>query len=103
MMIVLATCGNGYCGCDDEEVFIYEDDVEKSSINVDIWEWACGNAESFSHVHFGWDEECTDEEYEDYLENYVTYDWREVSYEDFVKWCENWGHEPEDYIKEKRA
>lgn len=99
-MIVLATCGNGYCGCDDEEVFVFEEDVETSVIDEEVLAWAENNAESFAYVHFGWDEEYTDEEYEEYMSEYLTYDWREASYEDFIEWCENWGHEPENYIKE---
>jgi hypothetical protein len=99
-MIILATCGNGYCGCDDEEVFIFEEEVEASVIDEEVLAWAENNAESFAHVHFGWDEEYTDEEYEEYMSEYLTYDWQEASYEDFVKWCENWGYEPENYIKE---
>ena len=53
---------------------------------------------------FGWDEEYTDEEYnEEYMSEYLTYDWWEVSYEVFLEWCENWGYDPANYIKEERA
>ena len=30
----------------------------------------------------------------DYLENYMSYVWKEVSYETYLEWCENWGYEP---------
>jgi hypothetical protein len=69
-IIVLANCGNGYCGCDSEEVFIYEAEVSQKDINEDVYDWACENAESFAHVHFGWDGEYSDEEYEEYIENH---------------------------------
>ena len=96
MKIILATCGNGYCGCESEDVFFYyeENGITEAEINDDIYDWACSNAESFSYVHFGWCEPYTDEEYDDYLENYMTYDWREATYEEYVEWCENWGYEP---------
>lgn len=94
MMIILAHCGNGYCGCDSEEVFFYEDGTAEAIINEDVHQWACDNAESYSHCHFGWDEEYTDEEWEDYMENYVDFDWHDATYEEYVEWCENWGYEP---------
>ena len=94
MRIILAICGNGYSGCDAEEVFFYDESVDINEINSEVWGWACENAESYAYVHFGWDEPYTDEEYEDYLENYVSYNWEEVSYEKYLAWCENWGYEP---------
>ena len=75
MLIVLATCGNGYCGCDAEEVFFYnEEDITVSDINEKIYTWARENGESFAYVHFGWGEEYTDEEYEDFLEEEVAWE-----------------------------
>ena len=60
-MIILATCGNGYAGCDAEEVFFYDEGTAEAIINEDVWQWACENAESYAYVHFGWEEEYTDE------------------------------------------
>lgn len=95
MLIILATCGNGYCGCDAEDAFFYdEEDINVSDINEEIHTWALENGESFAYVHFGWDEEYTDEEYEDYCENYISYDWHQASYDEYLEWCENWGVEP---------
>ena len=94
MMIILAQCGNGYCGCDTEDVFFFEDDTKEGYINGEIWQWACEHAESYAHVHFGWDEPYTDEDYDDYIENYVDFNWRDATYEEYVEWCENWGYEP---------
>lgn len=94
MIIVLAHCGNGYCGCDAEEVFFYEEGTSDHEINADVYDWAVDNADSFAHVHFGWDEPYTDEEQEDYIENYMTYDWHVATYEEYLDYCDNWGIEP---------
>ena len=40
------------------------------------------------------------EEYEEYLENYVSYTWYEATYEEYVDWCENWSREVQ-YAKEE--
>ena len=97
MKIVLATCGNGYCGCESEEAFYFDEDMDAEEIESEIWGWACDNAESFSHVHFGWDEPYTDVDYDDYIENYVTYNWHEATYDEYLEWCENWGYEPKPW------
>lgn len=96
MIIVLAKCGNGYVGCDSEEAFFYTEGTSEKEINSEIYEWACENAESFSYVHFGWDGEYTEEEYEEYMENNVEYMWNVATREEYVEWCENWGYEPRE-------
>ena len=93
-MIILARCGNGYCGCDSEDVFFFNDPMDEVEINEEILSWAQENAESYAYVHFGWDESYTDEEYEDYLENYVDFTWHIASYEEYVEWCKNWHNTP---------
>lgn len=95
-MIILAHCGNGYCGCETEEVFFYDEGTAEAIINEDVWQWACENAESYAYVHFGWEEDYTDEEYEDYIENYVDFNWHDATYEEYLEWCENWGYEPRE-------
>ena len=95
-MIILATCGNGYAGCDAEEVFFYEDGTAENIINEDVWQWACENGESYAYVHFGWDEDYTDEDYDNYIENYVEFNWHDATYEEYFEWCENWGYEPRE-------
>lgn len=92
--IILARCGNGYCGCDNEEAFFYDEGTSDKEINEEVLEWALDNAESYAYVHFGWGEEYTEEEYDFYIENYVDYDWNDATYEEYVEWCYNWGHEP---------
>ena len=95
MRIILATCGNGYAGCGNEEAFFYEEGLwSDAEIEEEVLGWAYDNAESYAYVHFGWDEPYTYEEYEDYLENYMSYNWEEVSYDEYIDWCENWGYEP---------
>ena len=37
MIIVLAHCDNGYCGCDSEDAFFYEEGTTEEEINCDIW------------------------------------------------------------------
>lgn len=94
MMIILAHCGNGYCGCESEEVFFFEDGTAEAIINETVCDWARDNAESYAYVHFGWNEEYSDEDYEDYMENNVDFDWHDATYDEYVEWCENWGYEP---------
>lgn len=96
MMIILAKCGNGYCGCEEEDVFFFDEDVIEKDIDDEIYQWAIENAESYSHVYFCCDEEHSDEEYEVYIEN-VQYDWKVASYEEYVEWCENWNLDPNSY------
>ena len=59
------TFSNGYCGCDIEEEFVgtYDEAVE--------WANECLSeyAETYAYVAFGWDEEYTEEEFDDYLED----------------------------------
>ena len=93
---ILITCGNGYCGCETEEVYIYDEDVSEESIQQDALELMYNNAESYAHVYFGWDEEYTDEEYEEYLENNCSYDYHEISREEYIEWCENYGYIPKE-------
>lgn len=59
------TFSNGYCGCDTEEEFFgtYDEAVEYANETLPEY------AESYAHCAFGWDEEYTEEEYDDYLED----------------------------------
>lgn len=92
--IILARCGNGYCGCDSEEAFFFDEGTSEREIDEDVLMWARENAESYAYVHFGWDEPYTDEEYDFYMENYVDFDWHEATYEEYLEWCTNWNYEP---------
>lgn len=57
------TFSNGYCGCDIEEEFVgtYDDAVEWANESLPEY------AETYAYVAFGWDEEYTEEEYENYV------------------------------------
>ena len=37
-MIILAHCGNGYCGCDSDEVFFFDDETSEAIINESIYD-----------------------------------------------------------------
>lgn len=97
--IILAHCGNGYCGCDAEDLFIFSNLTDDKIITDEIYAWACEHAESYAYVHFGWDEEYTEEDYDEYLEEYMTFNWKDISYEGAVEWCENYGYDIEDYLR----
>lgn len=61
----IITFSNGYCGCDQEEEFegTYEEAVEWAN------EYLPNYAEQYTHIAFGWSEEYTEEEYDEYIEN----------------------------------
>lgn len=73
----IITFSNGYCGCDQEEEFegTYEEATDYAN------EMLRDYAENMSHAAFGWDEEYTEEEFEDYLE-YCGYEIEESEEED---------------------
>lgn len=98
MVIVLASCGNGYCGCESEDVFFFDENTPNGDINDVVYQWAVENAESFAYMHFGWDKEYSDEGWEDYIENHLEFDYHSATYEEYVEWCENWGYEPKALV-----
>ena len=59
----IITFENGYCGCDIAEEFVgtYEEAVEFANDYLPEY------AESYAYVAFGWHEEYTEEEYDDYI------------------------------------
>ena len=94
MMIILASCGNGYCGCESEEVFYYDEDTSSRAIDEDIYDWACDCAEGYAWYHFGYHTDYTEEDWCDYIENYVWMNWHKASYQEYLEWCENWNYDP---------
>ena len=60
----IITFSNGYCGCDIEEEFVgtYEEAIEFAN------EYLPDYAEQYAYAVFGWNEEYTEAEFEDYLE-----------------------------------
>ena len=97
--IILAHCGNGYAGCDAEDLFIYDNLIDDKIITDEVYAWACDHAESYAYVHFGWDEPYTEEDYDEYLEEYMTLNWQDIAYDEAVEWCENYGYDIEDYLR----
>lgn len=73
----IITFENGYCGCDIEEEFVgtYEEAVEWANESLPEY------AETYAYVAFGWDEEYTEEEFDDYLAD-CGYDIRESEEEE---------------------
>ena len=59
----IITFSNGYCGCDIEEEFVgtYDEAVEFAN------EYLPEYAENYVYVAFGWDNDYTEEEFDDYL------------------------------------
>ena len=91
-MLILAHFENGYCGCDQKELFHFEAGTDLSFIEGTVSEWAMDNADSFAYVHFGWEAEYTDEEYDEYLEM-VVWTYENLTYEEYLKYCEDEGEE----------
>lgn len=61
----IITFSNGYCGCDIEEEFIGTYDEAVAWAN----EYLPDYAEEYIPHAFGWSEECTEEEHDEYIEN----------------------------------
>lgn len=61
----IITFSNGYCGCDIEEEFegTYDEAVEWAN------EYLPDYAETYAYVAFGWDNEYTEEEFDEYVED----------------------------------
>lgn len=84
MKYIHFTGSNGYCGCEYEEWMELEDDTSEEEIGGISYDLAVENAELFSHVAFGWDEEPEPEEYDEYIEGTLGYcTWEEVSKEEY--------------------
>lgn len=60
---------NGYYGCDEVDIWEYDDSVTEEDVEKDCNEHLDEYAENWSYVAFGWDNEETEEEFEEYLEN----------------------------------
>ena len=84
MIRVVVWFENGYCSCDQTDFLEYDDDMTEAEIVEDICNMKLDYAELFAHVHFGWGESYTDEEWEDWIENSVMFNYRIVdSYEEW--------------------
>lgn len=75
MLYVRVHFENGYCGCDETDVWEYPDNVTQEDVANDCEEHLYDYAESFAHVAFGWDEEYSESDFDDYLDScYYTFD-----------------------------
>lgn len=100
-MIIQFYFNNGYAGCDQEDVFYYDNDTPLYIIDEDCRDWGFNNADSYSYIHFGWGGDYTDEEYEDYLTECCNFDWRRITWEEYVEYCENWSMTPNEEWRDK--
>lgn len=99
--IIWAHCNNGHCGCDAEDLFVFSNLTDDKTITNEVYAWACDYADSYAYVHFGWGEEYTDEEYDEYLKEYMTFNWKDISYDEAVEWCKDYYYDIEDYLKKE--
>lgn len=65
-MYFKGTYSNGCVGCDEIEYF-KANNIEEVLTYMDegLWDYA----ETYAHVHFGWNNEYTEEDFEDYYES----------------------------------
>ncbi len=77
------TCSNGYCGCNEDFYEELEDDENIDEIADDILFNYYGFAEPDGRfVGKSWDDEITDEEYDEYQQN-LCVDWEEITEEEY--------------------
>lgn len=90
-MIILAHCGHkGFPNCFDcEDIFIFNDNIQNYAIDFELWDWACDNITSHLCGEY---HSMLDYEWEDYLEKSVFYDYKEITYDEYLKWCEHNGY-----------
>lgn len=75
--------GNGYCGCDIDEVEVFPDDTTDKELDQCADDMAMENGESFEDVATGWDRDFeSEEEREDYYDGCYC-SWHEISEEDY--------------------
>ena len=77
--------GNGYCGCDWEEVAIVDDDATDRDLDNQAYNLAMDYAEGYTYVAEGYDID-TGWEYEEAEDVYygdVTFSWQEITEEEY--------------------
>lgn len=83
MKYIKFTCSNGFCGCDEEFYEMVEDNENIDIIADDILQNAYSFAEPDGRfVDKNWNDEISDEEYDEYVEN-LSVDWEEVTKEEY--------------------
>ncbi len=100
---------NGYCGCDEDDVIAFNDDITNDQIDSYLYDDLQEYASGFENVAEGYDyeegwESAEDEEF--YYEN-CDYSWEEITKEEYKEWLgedeyeeedpdENWDFDEED-------
>lgn len=84
MKYVKVSFQNGYTGCDEVDIWEYDDDVTEEEITQDCEEYLYEYAEGYAHCAFGWDYDYTEDEYDIYLEN-CTVNWHIMTDEEIAK------------------
>lgn len=85
MRYVKFSGGNGYCGCDWEEVAIVDDDTTDWNLDQQSYDLAMDYAEGYGHVAEGYDNDTgweSEEAENEYYEG-VTSRWREITEEEY--------------------
>jgi len=83
MKYIKFTCSNGFCGCDETFYEKVEDNEDIDMIADEILQNDYGFAEPDGRfVGKWWDDEITDEEYDEYIEN-LSVNWEEISKEEY--------------------
>lgn len=92
---ILFTGGNSYCGCDFEEVHVFDDSVGDEELDEMLEELVFENGESYEYVETGWYEGFESEEERDHYYNELCEgNWIELDRDDYIEWCESNGEEP---------
>lgn len=88
MKYIKINFGNEYCGCDGEKYLAFEDDSTEEEIDEYAYELAIENANSYSYLYTGWENDFEDEDDEENYYSNIEFFWEEVSKEE---WIENNG------------
>lgn len=76
--------GNGYCGCDFDDLAAFDDDTTDRVIDEYGFELALDNAESLASAATGGEEFESEEEEQEYFDN-CWYEWEEISLEEYER------------------
>lgn len=83
MRYIRFTGGTGYCGCDFDEVEVFDDDTPDSDIDDCADDMARDNGESFEYCATDWGEDFETEEDRDAYYEDCWCNWEEISEEEY--------------------
>lgn len=73
-----------FCGTSYEDYMKFDDDVSEALINEQCEDLSHDNAESYSYLVNGWDEELSDEELQDFIDDAAeNAGWEYISKEEY--------------------